>query len=351
MNFSLSLLFRAIPLVMALICLALGFYVSGGGSDADHFLAGNVLVSLASICFALFCTAATIIRQLVGSYAPMWRWVLPVAGYAVAGATAIYGLSLISGATTAAGFVAGHVIVGVGLITACVATVATASTRFTLIPLNSHSQPGAPVPVGAHSASAAMLMMAVPAVCGVVAYAWALLLLGQSGSAPHYVAGHVLGGLAAICVSLIALVAAVARQIRNQFSERERYLWPWLVVAMGALNIFWGGAVLLGADGPVRIAPGFVLIGLGLICFSILSKVMLLSLVWRQIFPLASRVPLIPVGTALACLFLAAFLFEAAVSDVAFFVPARVMVGLGAVCFTLFSIVSVLEAGTSGQSS
>ncbi|MDZ5007297.1 DUF2776 family protein, partial [Clostridium perfringens] len=29
------------------------------------------------------------------------------------------------------------------------------------------------------------------------------------------------------------------------------------------------------------------------------------------------------------------------------FVPAHVMVGLGAICFTLFSIVSILESGTS----
>ena len=45
--------------------------------------------------------------------------------------------------------------------------------------------------------------------------------------------------------------------------------------------------------------------------------------------------------------FLSAFLFEAAVFNPAYFVPARVMVGLGGVCFTLFSIVSILESGTA----
>ena len=40
-------------------------------------------------------------------------------------------------------------------------------------------------------------------------------------------------------------------------------------------------------------------------------------------------------------------MFEAAVFNPAYFVPARVMVGLGGVCFTLFSIVSILESGTA----
>ena len=105
--------------------------------------------------------------------------------------------------------------------------------------------------------------------------------------------------------------------------------------------------MLFGSDRPERIAPGYVLLGLGMVCYSIISKVWLLALVWRRECPLANRIPLIPIMTCLACLFLAAFLAEAAVVDSAFFVPARILPGLGAVCFTLFSIVSILEAGTS----
>ena len=40
------------------------------------------------------------------------------------------------------------------------------------------------------------------------------------------------------------------------------------------------------------------------------------------------------------------FLFEEAAYKEKFFVPARVIAGLGAICFTLFSIVSILESGT-----
>ena len=45
---------------------------------------------------------------------------------------------------------------------------------------------------------------------------------------------------------------------------------------------------------------GFVLIGLALICWSISSKVILLAKIWHADFPLANRIPIIPVLTALA---------------------------------------------------
>ena len=88
-------------------------------------------------------------------------------------------------------------------------------------------------------------------------------------------------------------------------------------------------------------------IGLALICWSISSKVILLAKIWHADFPLANRIPIIPVLTALACLFLAAFLYEEAAFQAKFFVPARVLSGFGAICFTLYSIVSILESGTS----
>ena len=48
MNYSISVLFRLIPLVMGAICLGLGLYVLDGPLDANHFVAGHVLVSLAA---------------------------------------------------------------------------------------------------------------------------------------------------------------------------------------------------------------------------------------------------------------------------------------------------------------
>lgn len=91
------------------------------------------------------------------------------------------------------------------------------------------------------------------------------------------------------------------------------------------------------------------MIGLGLVCYSISSKVILLAKIWGREFALANRIPLIPVLTALACLFLASFVFELGTTHDDYFIPARVLAGLGAICFTLFSIVSILESGTSSN--
>ena len=110
---------------------------------------------------------------------------------------------------------------------------------------------------------------------------------------------------------------------------------------MGTLGILWG-LLVTTEHNPAKSSIGYIMIGLGLVCYSISSKVILLAAIWRNTFKLANRIPLIPVFTALACLFLSAFLFE-----MAGIVPARVLAGLGGICFTLFSIVSILESGTS----
>ena len=347
MNPTMSLIFRGIPLVMGAICLAYGLDIWSQTPSANNFVSGHVVTFLTAICVALFATAATIIRQLTNTYGPGYRVALPVLGYACGLIAMICGLVFLAG-DSAAAFTAGHVVFGIGLISFCVATVATSSTKFILIPQNSKAGPGVR-PDNAFTSGEASALLAVPVLCTLVGLIWGFILLAhESRGADYMVAGHVLVGLSVVCASLIALVASVLRQIQNTYSKSERTLWPLFVIALGAFNIIWGLVVLLSSDDPARLAPGWVMIGLGIVCWSILSKVLLLALVWRHNFPLASRIPLIPVCTALACLFIAAFLFEAGVSQPAYGVPARVMVGLGAVCFTLFSIVSILESGTSG---
>ncbi|MCR2764793.1 DUF2776 domain-containing protein [Microbacterium sp. zg.B48] len=346
MNYGISILFRAIPLLMGAVCLGFGLYVLSGGDDAGHFVAGHVLIALTAICIALFTTAAIIIRQITDTFAGAWKIILPIVGYSVATATVAWGLWLRSD-TSSASFVAGHVVFGVGLVAACVSTVGAASSAFTLIPRNAAGSHGDGVPAEAYGRPMAWALLGVPVAATLIAGVWAVVLLVGGARADHFVAGHVLLGLTAICSSLIALVGTVVRQVRNQFDEPERWSWSVWVLIMGAATAAWGLFVLFSSDRPERVAPGCILLGLGMICFSIISKVWLLASVWRREFPLADRVPIIPVMTCLACLFFAAFLAEAATTDPNFFVPARVLTGLGAVCFTLFSIVSILEAGTS----
>ena len=192
-----------------------------------------------------------------------------------------------------------------------------------------------------------LVLGAIPVVLAVVAWSFSIANLVGSTTPGRFTVGHVVAGLALICTSLIGLVLSILRQVQNTYSQRDRIVWPWLVIAMGSISMIWGIVLLVLDSETYYLTPGFVMTGLGLVCFSILSKVGLLALVWRRTFSLANRVPLIPVLTALTCLFLAAFVFQAAVDDPNVFIPARVLTGLGAICFSLYSIVSILESGTS----
>lgn len=177
------------------------------------------------ICIALFATAGTIIRQIIHTYSTAAKYALPIIGYLAAVVCFIGGMTYISDGSTVAHFVAGHVICGVAFITACVATTATSSTRFTFITQNSKKTDHA-VPAKSFSSAQADILIILAVVFAVITWVWAFWLLGQSDiHTAYYVAGHVMAGLACICTSLVALVATIVRQIRNSYSGAERKWW------------------------------------------------------------------------------------------------------------------------------
>ena len=348
MNYGISVLFRAIPVFMALFCFSYGVFIYEESLFPGRLVAGPVLMALGMICVALFATAATIIRQIINTYNSVAKYTLPLLGYSVAIVTFVCGWHYMHSDDTQAHFVAGHVICGIAFIVACVSTTATVSTRFMLIPENASSDDDI-FPASAFTASQVRMFVALVVVIAVVAWLWTIYLLFHAAdSDAHYVAGHVMAGLACVCTSLVALVVVILRQICNRFTGSDGRRYPFLVIAMGTLAILWGLVVLSGRVTALSVI-GYIMIGLGLVCYSISSKVILLSAVWRRTFKLANRIPLIPIFTAFACLFISAFLFEMASTHTAYFIPARVLAGLGAICFTLFSIVSILESGTSGK--
>ena len=209
---------------------------------------------------------------------------------------------------------------------------------------------GNDIPKGAFTKGQELVLKTIAIIVSLIAWIWAFVLLAQSDVHPAYfVAGHVMAGLACICTSLIALVATIARQIRNVYTDKERKQWPKLVLLMGTISLLWGLFVIFADSSSTNGVIGYIMIGLGLVCYSISSKVILLAKIWGREFALANRIPLIPVLTALACLFLASFAFELGTTHDDYFIPARVLAGLGAICFTLFSIVSILESGTSSK--
>lgn len=220
MNYGISVLFRAIPLAMALFCFFYGGFIYFWGDDSSRMIAGPVVFFLGSICLALYATAVTIIRQIIGTYSTFAKYFLPIMAYAVAIFTFVFGTAIFSDTAHAEYFVAGHVVSGLGLITGCVATAATVSTRFKLITGNS-ADPTHDVNPEGFSLQQELIFETVAAFFAVVAWAWTFILLG-GGTTAHFVAGSVMGGIACICTSLIALVASIVRQERNVYSDREK---------------------------------------------------------------------------------------------------------------------------------
>ena len=81
--------------------------------------------------------------------------------------------------------------------------------------------------------------------------------LSAFGVVGRFTVGHVVAGLALICTSLIALVWSILRQVQNPYGERDRIVWPWLVIAMGSLSLIWGIVdVALGSVAGVVVEPG-----------------------------------------------------------------------------------------------
>jgi hypothetical protein len=62
------------------VCFGFGLDVWTAGRASGNFVAGRVVTFLGVICLCLFCTAATIIRQLIGHYTTLDRVVHPAIG-------------------------------------------------------------------------------------------------------------------------------------------------------------------------------------------------------------------------------------------------------------------------------
>ena len=181
-------------------------------------------------------------------------------------------------------YVAGHVVHGLGLISGSVATVATVATKFSRIPENSQSAEGdRRVPPAGFPQAAVLVLSAIPVVLALVAWSFSIANLAKSTTPGTFMVGHVDAGLSMICTCLIALVVTILRQVQNTFGRRDR-------------------------------------------------------IVWRRTLDLADRAPILDIFTALTCLFPAAFVFQAALVDPNVFIAARVLVGLGAICFSLYAV-------------
>lgn len=234
MNYGISVLFRAIRLVMALFCFFYGGYIYLWGDDSSRMIAGRSFSSSDR-------SASHCLRRPPRSSRPDHPHVQSVRQVFSADSrilrsprTFICGIAIFKDTEVAEFFVAGHIVCGLGLITGCVATAATVSTRFSLIPENSTS-PSREINAKGFTQQQELIFESIAAFFAALAWAWTIVLLA-GGSTPHFVAGSVMGGIACICTSLIALVASIVRQERNVYADREKKIWPRLVLIMGTIG-------------------------------------------------------------------------------------------------------------------
>lgn len=108
---------------------------------------------------------------------------------------------------------------------------------FSVDPENAAGSKSDGTPLQAYSSLIGNCLIAVPLLLTVFGFIWSVTLLRSANITPHYVAGHVLLGLTAICACLIGLVATIVHQTRNTFSEKEHWLWCYWVILLGTLTV------------------------------------------------------------------------------------------------------------------
>jgi hypothetical protein len=187
------------------------------------------------------------------------------------------------------------------------------------------------------------------------------------GASGNFVAGWVVTFLGVICLclfctaatiirqlighytSLIALVWSIVRQVQNTYGQRDRIVWPWLVIVMGSLSMIWGIVVLALGSESYYLTPGFVMTGLGLVASAFSARWVCSP--WcgggRSALPNGCPCSRFSRGSRVCSWQRSCSRQRWADSNV--FIPARVLVGRGAICFSLYSIVSILESGTSSS--
>ncbi len=123
---------------------------------------------------------------------------------------------------------------------------------FSVDPQNASGSKSDGTPLQAYSSTIGNCLIAVPVLLTLFGFIWSVILLRSADITPHYVAGHVLMGLTAICACLIGLVATIVHQTRNTFSVKEHWLWCYWVILLGSLTIIFGIYVLISSDASAR---------------------------------------------------------------------------------------------------
>ncbi len=333
-------IYRFIPLVLLLLCLTYGLFIISY-NNPDSFIAGHIVIFLGMVCFTLFCLSSIITIQIIYDGKEFDNIIYPALGFISASITILYGIFLYNHDIVYYK-VAGHNVLGLGLICLCIATETIICTKFNIIRENNNLKSD---PTQANfSKNQSRLLILIPIIAVIIGWAWAIYLIMYPDVNDNFIPGHVMAGMAMICTCVLAAVVTSIKQIKNSYLDIDKKIWPGLAFTMGFISLLWGLILLIMDKNPATyLSPGFILIGISCVCFSIFSKLLLVSRSWRYEFRYIQSVPFISLFLVLICFSLSFFLFQGAVNDINIYIPARVLVGLGSVCLSLFAVINIVE--------
>lgn len=332
-----------LPLIMFVFCLFFGSFILMD-NNPENFVSGHLIIFLGMVCINLFFLAALITRQSRGGKSSL---IYPIIGFLVAISTIVYGLFLII-PDIAYYKETGHNICGIGLICLCIAVETMICTKFTIIQENSSKSSSEKNNIKSFSNKSTTILTLIPLIAVFSGWACALYLIYNGGFYDNFIPGHVMAGMSLVCTCILAAAVHSLRQINNNYQRSDFKIWPDLSLIMGLTALIWGLCLLFINQNPATFLPtGFLLIGISFVCFSITSKLFLVSRTWKRSYANTYLVPFIPLLLFLFCIFLSFFLFQASFRDLDIYIPSRVLVGMGAVCFSIFALVSIISQGKS----
>lgn len=226
-------------------------------------------------------------------------------------------------------FIAGHIACGLGLAAWSTATI-TATVARSQKRNNSTDNPTE------DSVSQQKLWLEISAAFPVLAtWTWAVLLLSGNADESYYIAGHIMGAIACLCTALLVSFVAILRQKQNGYLR---------IIAFAA--IIWGVIQFALQYGQSTDFVGFILIGSGIVCWSLSFPIAASILPARAEEQKNESIALFPFVLFIICLLISLFLFEEAGLNAKFLFPARMFLGFGAFCLTSFAATGLIQIRT-----
>ena len=176
-------------------------------------------------------------------------------------------------------FVAGHVIFGVGMMIAayCINRSGIFRTFLLLIPKNASGRQSDGTPLQAYSSTIGNSLIAVPVLLTLFGFIWSVILLRSRYHTTLCCRSRTNGVARQFALVLLALSPLLSIKTRNTFSSERTLAVVLLGYLLGSLTIIFWYLRINQFGCKRRLAPALFSFCLGMICYSIFSKVWFVS--------------------------------------------------------------------------